>query len=63
MFFGLTNALAVFIDIKNMVFQNYLDSIVIIFIGNLFLYSKNECYHMCHLGVVLQTLKEHKLFA
>ena len=59
MSFGLTNAPTTFMDLMNRVFQNYLDSFVIIFIDNILVYSKNEEEHMGHLRVVLQTLKEH----
>ena len=50
-------------DLMNRVFQNYLDSFVIVFINDIFVYSKNEDDHMGHLRVVLQTLKEHQLYA
>ena len=63
MSFGLTNALAVFMDLMNRVFLNYLYSFVIVFIDDILVYSKNEVDHMVHLMVVLQTLKEHQLFA
>ena len=62
MSFNLTNASA-FIDIMNRVFQNYLDSFVIVFIYDILVYSKNECDNMGQLRVELQTLKEHQLFA
>ena len=63
MSFGLTNALAAFMDLMNSVSQNYLDSFVIFFIDDILVYSKNEGDHMGHLRVVLQTLKGHQLFA
>ena len=63
MSFGLTNALAAFMDLMNKVFQNYLDSFVIVFIDDILVYSKNDDDHMDHLRIVLQTLKEHQLFA
>ena len=59
MSFGLTNAPAAFMDLTNKVFQNYLDSLVIVFIDDILVHSKNEGDHMGHLRVVLQTLKEH----
>ena len=58
--FSLTNAPATFIDLRNRVFQNYLDSFVIVFIDDILVYSKNEDDHMGHLRVVLQTLIEHQ---
>ena len=38
--FGLTNALLAFMDLMNRVFQNYLDSFVIVFINDILVYSK-----------------------
>ena len=63
MYFGLTNAPVAFIDLMNRVFKNYLDSFVIVFIDDIMVYSNNEENHMGYLRVVLQTLKEHQLYA
>ena len=57
MSFGLSNSPAAFMDLMNRVFQNYLDSFIIMFIDDILVYSKNEDDHMGHLGVVFQTLK------
>ena len=61
MSFGLTNAPTTFMDLMNMVFRNYLDSFVIVFIDDILVYSKNEGEHMGHLRVVSQVLKEHQI--
>ena len=45
MSFGLTNALAAFMDLVNIVFRDYLDSFVIVFIDDTFIYSNNEDDH------------------
>ena len=42
MSFGLTNAPTEFMDLINRVFQSYIDSFVIVFIDDIFVYSKNE---------------------
>ncbi|KAH0636341.1 hypothetical protein KY285_036093 [Solanum tuberosum] len=63
MSFGLTNALASFMDLMNMVFKQYLDLFVIVFINNILIYSRNEKEHVTHLRVVLQTLTDCQLFA
>ena len=63
MSFGLTNAPEVFMDLMNRVFESYLDSFVIVFIDDIMVYSKIESDQMGHLMVVLDTLKEHQLFA
>ena len=53
MSFGLTNSPTTFMDHMNRVFQSYLDSFVIVFIDDNFVYSKNEGDHMDHLRVVI----------
>ena len=61
--FRLNNAPAAFTDLMSRVFQNYLDSFVIVFIDDIVVYFVNEGDHMSHLWVVLQVLKEHQLFS
>ena len=61
--FGLTNAPAMFIDLMQRVFQPYLDQFVVIFIDDILVYSKSEEEHEKHLRIVLQTLREHKIYA
>ena len=56
MSFGLTNAPLAYIDLMNMVFRNYLDAFVIVFIDDILVYSKNEGNHMGHLRVVLRNI-------
>ncbi|WMV19105.1 hypothetical protein MTR67_012490 [Solanum verrucosum] len=62
MSFGLTNAPAAFMDLMNMVFKQYLDLFIIIFMDDILIYSMNEEEHVTHLRVVLQTLKDRQLF-
>ena len=61
--FGLTNAPAAFMDLMHRVFRPYLDCFVVIFIDDILVYSKSEQEHEGHLRIVLQTLKEHQLYA
>ena len=63
MSFGLTNAPAAFMDLMNRVFRPFLDHFVIVFIDDVLVYSRTEEEHEQHLRAVLQTLREHKLFA
>ncbi|GJV06435.1 putative reverse transcriptase domain-containing protein [Tanacetum coccineum] len=61
--FGLTNAPAVFMDLMNRVCKPYLDKFVIVFIGDILIYSKNEKEHEEHLKLILELLKKEKLYA
>ena len=60
--FGLTNALIAFMDIMNRVFRPYLDQFVVVFIDDILVYSRYEQEHWQHLKIVLQTLREKKLY-
>ena len=61
--FGLTNAPAAFMDLMNRVFRPYLDQFVVVFIADILVYSKDEQEHEQHLKIVLQTLRDKKLYA
>ncbi|XP_058784367.1 uncharacterized protein LOC131659151 [Vicia villosa] len=61
--FGVTNALAIFMDYMNRVFQPYLDQFVVIFIDDILIYSQTIEEHMEHLTIVLSVLREKQLFA
>jgi hypothetical protein len=63
MSFGLTNALAYFMDLMNKVFMEYLDRFVVVFIDDILIYSKNESDHEQHLRLVLQRLRDNQLYA
>ncbi|KAL0556869.1 hypothetical protein IC582_005386 [Cucumis melo] len=63
MSFGLTNAPAVFMDLMNRVFKDFLDMFVIVFIDDILVYSKTEVEHEDHLHQVLGTLRANKLYA
>ncbi|KAL0551906.1 hypothetical protein IC582_010998 [Cucumis melo] len=63
MSFGLTNAPAVFMDLMNSVFREFLDTFVIVFIDDILIYSKTETEHEENLRMVLQTLQDNKLYA
>ncbi|KAL0556441.1 hypothetical protein IC582_004955 [Cucumis melo] len=63
MSFGLTNAPAVFMELMNKVFKDFLDTFVIVFIDDIFIYSKTEAEHEEHLHQVLETLRANKLYA
>jgi hypothetical protein len=54
MSFGLTNAPAHFMYLMNYVFMSELDKFVVVFIDDIFIYSKCEEEHAWHLCVILQ---------
>ncbi|CAJ2628780.1 unnamed protein product [Trifolium pratense] len=61
--FGVTNAPAIFMDYMNRIFQPYLDKFVVIFIDDILIYSKDSQEHAEHLRIVLEILREKKLYA
>jgi hypothetical protein len=63
MSFGLTNALAFFMNLMNSVFMDYLDKFVVVFIDDILIYSQSEEEHVDHLKMVLQRLQQHQLYA
>jgi hypothetical protein len=63
MSFGLTNAPAYFMYLMNSVFMPELDKFVVVVIDDILVYSKNKEEHAGHLHVVLQRLREHRLYA
>jgi hypothetical protein len=62
MLFGLTNAPAYFMYLMNMVFMEYLDRFVVVFIEDILIYSKSESDHEEHLRLVLQKLRDNQLY-
>ncbi|GAU42645.1 hypothetical protein TSUD_398500, partial [Trifolium subterraneum] len=61
--FGVTNAPGVFMEYMNRIFHSFLDKFVVVFIDDILVYSKSEEEHKEHLRIVLQVLKEKKLYA
>jgi hypothetical protein len=63
MSFGLTNALTYFMYLTNMVFMEYLDKFIVVFIDDILIFSKIEEEHEKNLRLVLQKLRSNKLYA
>ena len=61
--FGVTNAPGVFMEYMNRIFHPYLDKFVVVFIDDILIYSKNDEEHAEHLRIVLELLKDKKLYA
>jgi hypothetical protein len=62
MSFGLTNAPAHFMYLMNSVFMGDLDKFVVVFIGNILVFSKSKKEHEEDLRIVLQRLHDHQLY-
>ena len=63
MSFGLTNAPTAFMDLMNRVFLPNVDQLVVVFIDDILVYSKDQENHDTHLRVVLETLRKEQLYA
>ena len=61
--FGLTNALAAFMDMMNRICKPYLHKFVIVFIDDILIYSKPLEDHVIHLRILLELLCLEKLYA
>src|SRR3954467_166058 len=61
--FGLTNAPAYFINMMNKLFMEFLDKFVVVFIDDILIYSKSKEENEGHLRLILEKLREHKLYA
>ena len=60
---GLKNAPTTFMDLMHRVFHPYLDLFVVVFFDDILIYSQFEEEHEDHLRIVLQVLREHRLYA
>jgi Reverse transcriptase (RNA-dependent DNA polymerase) len=58
MLFGLTNALALYQSLINNIFRKYLDDFVIVYLNDIFIYSKTKKKHIKYVTAVLKVLEK-----
>jgi hypothetical protein len=63
MCFELTNAPAIFMDMMNIVFRDYLDQFTVVFIDDILIYSKMSEENKEHLRKALERLWREQLYA
>jgi hypothetical protein len=61
--FGHTNAPGHFMYLMNSIFMPELEKLVVVFIDDILIYSKNEEEHEQHLQIILQRFRDHQLYA
>jgi hypothetical protein len=61
--FGLTNAPATFQSVMNRIFSRFIGKFVLVYLDDILIYSKTKEEHLEHLQIVMQVLREHKLYA
>ncbi|KAD6454446.1 hypothetical protein E3N88_09152 [Mikania micrantha] len=61
--FGLTNAPAAFMDMMNRICKPFLDKFIVVFIDDILIYSKTHEDHSNHLRILLELLRQEKLYA
>ena len=61
--FGVTNALAALMDLMNWVFKPFLDKFVSMSVDDILVNSKSFAEHEQHLRMVLQILRDRRLYA
>lgn len=63
MCFGLSNAPSAFQALTNQVLRPFLRRFLLVFFDDILIYNPNIITHLTHLGVVLNLLRDNKLYA
>src|ERR1041385_4705658 len=63
MSFDLTNAPTSFFRLMNYIFMEYIDKFVVVYLDDILVYAKNDEEHVENLHLILEKLREHKLYA
>ena len=61
--FGIHNAPAIAQRVANVIFHDFLDHFVVIFMDDVLIFSKDMESHQKHIDMVLNRMREHQLYA
>ena len=61
--FELTNASTTFMNIMNTIFREYLEVLILVFMDDILVFSKNAKERKGHLEMVFEILRKYKLYA
>jgi hypothetical protein len=61
--FGLANAPSTFQAVMNDVFREYLYDFFMVYLDNIIIFSRTDEDHFRHVKLILERLRQHKLFA
>ena len=61
--FGVTNALAQFMNLMHDVLQDFLDRFILVFLDDILIYLRSVEEHAEHLRLLFQQLREWRIFA
>ena len=61
MLFRLTNTLVLFLELMNNILRAYIDILVVVYLDNILIYSKNREDYVKHVCTVLRCLAKYNL--